>query len=172
LKFDARIARLRERLKAGDPDLTHDELQVGIDRAEAKRRELMGARASSPENGARRSVEQKARVVADASNLSGEQVMAYLAEQGVQLAEFERWRTALQEEPQRSTGANRRIRQLERELARKEKALAEAAALLVLKKDSAACRRTRTTTSKGRARADPRFFGRGADGRSSISTRM
>jgi len=68
LKFDARIARLRERLKAGDPDLTHDELQVGIDRAEAKRRELMGARASSPENGARRSVEQKARVVADASN--------------------------------------------------------------------------------------------------------
>jgi len=60
--------------------------------------------------------------------------MAYLAEQGVQLAEFERWRTALQEEPQRSTGANRRIRQLERELARKEKALAEAAALLVLKK--------------------------------------
>lgn len=30
--FDARIARLRERLKAGDPDLTADELQVGIDR--------------------------------------------------------------------------------------------------------------------------------------------
>jgi len=30
--FDARIARLRERLKAGDSDLTADELQVGIDR--------------------------------------------------------------------------------------------------------------------------------------------
>jgi hypothetical protein len=33
-----------------------------------------------------------------------------------------------------STSTNKRIRQLERELARKEKALAEAAALLVLKK--------------------------------------
>jgi transposase len=33
-----------------------------------------------------------------------------------------------------SSATNKRIRQLERELARKEKALAEAAALLVLKK--------------------------------------
>ena len=33
-----------------------------------------------------------------------------------------------------SQSSNRRIRQLERELARKEKALAEAAALLILKK--------------------------------------
>jgi hypothetical protein len=72
--------------------------------------------------------------VADASKLSGEQLTAYLAEQGVKLAEFERWRTALQDEAHGSTSANKRIRQLERELARKEKALAEAAALLVLKK--------------------------------------
>ena len=36
----ARIDRLRERLKAGDPDMTADEIQAAIDRAEAKRREL------------------------------------------------------------------------------------------------------------------------------------
>jgi DNA invertase Pin-like site-specific DNA recombinase len=36
----ARIARLRERLKNGDPDMPADELQAAIDRAEAKRREL------------------------------------------------------------------------------------------------------------------------------------
>jgi chromosome segregation ATPase len=45
-ELDARIMRLRERLKAGDPDLTADELQVAIDRAEAKRRELIGRAAS------------------------------------------------------------------------------------------------------------------------------
>jgi hypothetical protein len=36
--LDARIERSRERLKGGDPDLTADELQAAIDRAEAKRR--------------------------------------------------------------------------------------------------------------------------------------
>jgi site-specific DNA recombinase len=38
----ARIERLRERLKAGDPDMATDELQAAIDRAEAKRQELDG----------------------------------------------------------------------------------------------------------------------------------
>jgi transposase len=80
------------------------------------------------------SVEQKARVLADASGLSGEQLTAYLEAQGVKFADFERWRVALQDARHGSTSAARRIRQLERELARKEKALAEAAALLVLKK--------------------------------------
>jgi site-specific DNA recombinase len=36
----ARIERLRERLRKGDPDMTPDELQATIDRAEEKRREL------------------------------------------------------------------------------------------------------------------------------------
>ena len=38
--LDARLARLRSRLIEGDPDLTADELQAGIARAEAKRAEL------------------------------------------------------------------------------------------------------------------------------------
>jgi len=42
-ELDARIERLRERLKAGDPDLTADELQGAIDRALEKRKELEAA---------------------------------------------------------------------------------------------------------------------------------
>src|SRR5688572_4795011 len=38
--LDTRIARLRERLADGDPDMEPDEIQVAIDRAETKRREL------------------------------------------------------------------------------------------------------------------------------------
>lgn len=41
--LDARIVRLRARLAAGDPDMPADELQAGIDRAEAKRRDLAAA---------------------------------------------------------------------------------------------------------------------------------
>lgn len=59
---------------------------------------------------------------------------AYLDREGVKLALFERWRVALEEDGQGSSATSKRIRKLERELARKEKALAEAAALLVLKK--------------------------------------
>lgn len=80
------------------------------------------------------SVEQKARVLAEASKLTGEQLTAYLEREGVKLANFERWRLALEEDGGAAAATTRRIRQLERELARKEKALAEAAALLVLKK--------------------------------------
>lgn len=40
-ELDARLARLRERLKVGDPDLTGDELATAIQRVEAKRTELL-----------------------------------------------------------------------------------------------------------------------------------
>jgi hypothetical protein len=39
-ELDARLERLRKRLKEGDPDIAADELQVAIERAEAKRRQL------------------------------------------------------------------------------------------------------------------------------------
>ena len=79
-------------------------------------------------------VEQKARVLTEASKLDGEELTVYLEREGVKLVEYEQWRLALDEGALASVSTNRRIRQLERELARKEKALAEAAALLVLKK--------------------------------------
>jgi hypothetical protein len=59
---------------------------------------------------------------------------AYLDRESVKLADYERWRIALQDDGRESAATTQRIRKLERELARKEKALAEAAALLVLKK--------------------------------------
>jgi transposase len=80
------------------------------------------------------SVEQKARVLAEASKLTGEQLRAHLQREGVKLADFERWRLALEQDGTEPTATIKLIRKLERELARKEKALAEAAALLVLKK--------------------------------------
>ena len=40
IPLGSRIARLRERMKCGDPDIPEDELQAAIDMAEAKRREL------------------------------------------------------------------------------------------------------------------------------------
>ena len=80
------------------------------------------------------SVEQKVRVLADACPLDGEELTTYLEREGVQRAEYEQWRLAIDEGGAASTSTTKRIRQLERELARKEKALAEAAALLILKK--------------------------------------
>jgi transposase len=79
-------------------------------------------------------VEQKARVLADAAKYDGEELTAYLEREGVKLAEYEQWRIALDEDGGASASTNKRIRQVERELARKEKALAEAATFLVLKK--------------------------------------
>jgi transposase len=90
--------------------------------------------ASDAIKGRQWSVEQKARMLAEASNLSGDPLRAYLEREGVRVADFERWRIALEEDGRESAATTKRIRNLERELARKERALAEAAALLVLKK--------------------------------------
>jgi site-specific DNA recombinase len=48
--LDARIARLRDRLKNGDPDMTADEIQATIERAQSKRQELTGAQPSGRES--------------------------------------------------------------------------------------------------------------------------
>jgi site-specific DNA recombinase len=46
-ELTARIERLRERLRRGDPDMAPDEIQAAIERAEAKARELGGLVATS-----------------------------------------------------------------------------------------------------------------------------
>jgi len=79
-------------------------------------------------------VDEKVKILAGAATLTGEQLSAFLEQHGVRLAEFDQWRLALDEEGRSSKAVTNRIRGLERELARKEKALAEAAALLILKK--------------------------------------
>jgi|TARA_B100001964_G_scaffold128815_1_gene142473 hypothetical protein len=62
----------------------------------------------------------------------------YLRSHGLYTVDIERWRdemlAALNQKPKKGDPKERRIQELERELRRKEKALAETAALLVLKK--------------------------------------
>ena len=78
-------------------------------------------------------VEQKARIIAQAAALAGDELSRYLEGEGVKFAHLKRWRLALEEAGEGSVGMAKRIGQLERELARKERALAEAATLLVLR---------------------------------------
>jgi transposase-like protein len=79
-------------------------------------------------------IDEKVRVLGAASKLSGAELTALLEREGLLLAEVEQWRLALGDDVKAATATTKRIRTLERELARKEKALAEVAALLVLKK--------------------------------------
>lgn len=86
--------------------------------------------------GRARSGAEKLAIVARAAELEGEELGAFLRTEGVHLAELEQWRKLAEE----ALGAGKRLapsketRRLKAELARKEKALAETAALLVLKK--------------------------------------
>ncbi len=88
-----------------------------------------------------RSSDEKMRIVAAAAALSPEELGAFLRREGVHEAEVEQWRMAVLEalESGVAKGSGRsadskRIKELERELRRKDKALAETAALLVLQK--------------------------------------
>jgi hypothetical protein len=80
------------------------------------------------------SIDEKIRILGTASGLTGAELTGLLDREGLRLADYEQWRLALAEEGRASLATTRRMRTLERELARKEQALAEAAALLVLKK--------------------------------------
>jgi transposase len=92
----------------------------------------------NPSKQAVRTVADKARIVAEAAKLEGNELIEYLETQDATLAELEQWRLALDEDGKAFTATTKQIRRLERELQRKEKALAEAAALLVLQKKAQA----------------------------------
>jgi transposase-like protein len=79
-------------------------------------------------------LERKMEIMLAASKLQGDQLLSYLDREGLTLAELDLWRGALDDAGGTSVVAARQVRKLERELARKDKALAEAAALLILKK--------------------------------------
>jgi len=86
--------------------------------------------------------EEKLQAVIEAAGLSEEELGEFLRRQGLHGAQLQQWRdgvlAGLEQSSKRgsrkSSPEARRVRELERELDRKEKALAEAAALLVLKK--------------------------------------
>lgn len=85
--------------------------------------------------------EEKLRVVLESMKLSDAELGAFLRREGLHEVQLREWREAALEalEQPSVSGKKRkkeakRIRELEKELRRKEKALAEAAALLVLEK--------------------------------------
>lgn len=86
------------------------------------------------------SPEEKLAIVLEASALSEGELGVYLRGKGIHAAVLEEWRrqalAGIQgtERASKLQVESRKVRELERELRRKEKALAEAAALLVLKK--------------------------------------
>lgn len=89
---------------------------------------------------------EKLRVLAEAQGLEGEPLGALLRREGLHLEQLEQWRqvaqSALGEAPgkppsaerRQAAAAHKRVKELEKELRRKDKALAETAALLVLEK--------------------------------------
>ncbi len=80
------------------------------------------------------SIAEKARILGAAEALEDEELGAFLRREGVHPDQLNTWRHALDDTTGLDRAAKLRIKELERELRRKEKALAEAAALLVLKK--------------------------------------
>ncbi len=88
--------------------------------------------------------QEKFAAVLEASGLDDQELGAFLRRRGLHREHLEQWRAqvtagateALSPKPKRRgrSAESKHIRKLERELVRKEKALAEAAALLVLKK--------------------------------------
>jgi len=87
------------------------------------------------------SAEERLRVVLEASQLRDAQLGAFLRERGLHEETLAEWRAAALEAlgPQKKVSSDsRRVRELEKQLRRKDKALAETAALLVLQKKARA----------------------------------
>ena len=83
------------------------------------------------------SPEERLRAVLEASRLADDELGAFLRREGLSEAVLAEWKAAALEglRPQKKpSGDSRRVRELEKQLRRKDKALAEAAALLVLQK--------------------------------------
>ena len=89
------------------------------------------------------SAEDKLKFVMEAASLDDEQLGAFLRKKGLHQAHLDQWRSQMldglqngfsKKKAKQKNDAAKRIRALEKEVNRKDKALAETAALLVLKK--------------------------------------
>ena len=106
---------------------------------------------------------ERAQAVLKASGLQDQELGEFLRQQGLHRDQLEEWRTALEEalshrraRSSRALTDAKRIRDLERDLGRKDRALAETAALLILKKRWHCSGGTRTKTPTRRTTSDPR----------------
>jgi hypothetical protein len=88
--------------------------------------------------------EEKLRVVVESQGLADEELGEFLRKEGLHQAQLDEWSATAHASllvckgVKKVSPESKRIRELERELRRKEKALAETAALLVLKKKARA----------------------------------
>ena len=83
------------------------------------------------------SAEERLRVVMEATRLRDEELGAFLRREGIHEATLAEWKAAVLEALgplKKASSDSRRVRELEKQLRRKDKALAETAALLVLQK--------------------------------------
>ena len=121
------------------------------------------SKSSPPQSPREWSIEKKLRVVQGAMSLSDAELGEFLRREGLHEAHLEEMQLAIKDalgtqkkknSKKRSPEA-KRIKELEKELARKDKALAEVTALLVLKKNWRIISwGTRTTTLQRRAKND------------------
>ena len=109
-----------------------------------RRRSPTGRRAKRPQDW---TPQQKLQAVLEAAVLGDDELGEFLRRKGLHEAQLEQWREQLTTAAPEVFGSRRRakmspelkrIRELEKELLRKDKALAEAAALIVLKKKALA----------------------------------
>jgi transposase len=91
------------------------------------------------------SAEEKLKAIVETTKLSEEDLGLYLRREGLHSSDLEQWRgdvieglKGLRAKPKRFVSEDKKkIKELEREVRRKDKALAEATALLILKKKAA-----------------------------------
>jgi transposase len=140
-------AAMVEKLTVGARSATSLAKEVGVPQSTLSRwvRRHATLEAGGPMGGKKArnwTAQQKLSAVLEYESLDEEARGKYLRERGLYTTELERWRgemlRALSGKPKRGDEKDRRIRDLEGELRRKEKALAETAALLVLKKKAQA----------------------------------
>lgn len=88
-----------------------------------------------------KSAEEKLKIVIQAEAVAEDQLGAFLRRNGIHEAQLREWRSMMLSGLQKTarpssktSGETRRINELEKELLRKDKALAEAAAILILQK--------------------------------------
>lgn len=122
-------------------------------------------KSGNPKSTRQWTAEEKLRVVVEAMRLSNEELGEFLRKEGLHSAQLEEWKALASDavsdkKPARKKVSQeaKRIKELERELRRKEKALAEAAALLILKKKSRRSGGTRTTPQPGATENDHRSY--------------
>lgn len=139
---------VRKMAVPGGPSANTLAEEVGVHQSTLSRWLRQGAKVTGMSKKARRpqdrSATEKLEAVLEAASLSDEELGSFLRREGLHRTHLEQWRQQMlsaldtTKTRRKSAAENRRIRDLEKEVRRKDAALAETAALLVLKKKAQA----------------------------------